>query len=220
MDKLEEIIEEIKFDERGLIPTVIQDYISGQVLMVAYMNRESLTRTIKEGRACFWSRSRQELWTKGETSGNYQLVEEMSIDCDSDTLLFKVKSAGPACHTGHTSCFYRDYSLTEGKIQQKSRQEDTYLNYIFLKQLYDIILDRQEKMPEGSYTTYLFTEGIDKVAKKMGEETAEVIIAAKNENRNEITYETADLIYHLLVLLALYQITPGEIIAELESRHK
>lgn len=212
------IVDKIKFDEKGLVPAVLQDIASGQVLMVAYMNRESLQKTIETGRTCFWSRSRQELWEKGATSGNYQQVEEIRVDCDNDTLLVLVKPAGPACHTGEESCFYRKYD--NEKLEEAANTDFSFLNKaVFLEELYNLIKDRQENPVEGSYTNYLFNEGVDKICKKLGEETAEVIIGAKNDDNQEIIYETGDLIYHLLVLLNQFDITLEEVISELESRH-
>jgi len=211
------IINKVKFNEQGLIPAVLQDVDSGQVLMVAYMNKIALTKSLETGKAHFWSRSRQKLWLKGETSGNYQLIEEIKIDCDSDTLLLKVKPQGPACHTGHKSCFY---SVIEGNKIIEKEDENNSNKTIFLQSLANIIADRKENLPADSYTGYLFKEGLDKICKKVGEEATEVVIAAKNKDKDEIVYETADLIYHLLVLLTLYDITPGEVIEELEVRHK
>jgi len=211
------IINKVKFNEQGLIPAVLQDVDSGQVLMVAYMNKTALTKSLETGKAHFWSRSRQKLWLKGETSGNYQLIKEIKIDCDNDTLLLKVKPQGPACHTGHKSCFY---SVIEGNKIIEKEDEINSDKTRFLQILANIIADRKENPPADSYTGYLFKEGLDKICKKVGEEATEVVIAAKNKDKNEIVYETADLIYHLLVLLTLYDITPGEVIEELEGRHK
>lgn len=180
----------LKFDDQGLIPAVVQDFNSGQVLMVAYMNREALKLTINKGEAHFYSRSRRSLWHKGETSGNTQEVKEIFYDCDGDTLLLQVVPRGPACHTGKMSCFYR---TIDGDEQSAGGG--------ILDELAAVIKQRKKERPEGSYTTYLFDKGLDKILKKVGEETAEVIIAAKNPNNDEIIYETSDLIYHLLVLL-------------------
>ena len=201
----------IKFDEKGLVPAIIQDSVSNEVLMMAYMNEESLARTIESGYTWFYSRSRQQLWMKGETSGNTQKVEQIYYDCDEDTLLIKVKAAGPACHTGNYSCFYRDLNGDE---------VDTPTPFVvnILQELYGIILDRQKQMPEGSYTAYLFREGIDKILKKVGEESAEVIIAAKNREKSEVVYETADLIYHLLVMMVEQGVEVEDVLAELRSR--
>ncbi|MEG0379958.1 MAG: bifunctional phosphoribosyl-AMP cyclohydrolase/phosphoribosyl-ATP diphosphatase HisIE, partial [Eubacterium sp.] len=183
---------ELKYNHHGLIPAVLQDYYTRQVLMVAYMNKESLAKTLETGKATFWSRSRQELWTKGETSGNYQEVVAIDYDCDADTLLIQVLSKGPACHTGNTSCFYRNlYSNTE-KLTG---------NVDIIHQLAAQVQDRRVHPAEGSYTNYLFNKGVDKICKKIGEESAETIIAAKNNSKEELTYEASDLLYHLTVLL-------------------
>lgn len=210
----------IKFDERGLVPAIIQDVQSGQVLMMAYMNAESLDKTIASGQTWFYSRSRQSLWMKGESSGHVQKVKEILYDCDEDTLLIKVEQSGAACHTGHYSCFYRDSSGQEVEASVFN-PEDVYAsasNRGILFELYEVIRDRQKKMPEGSYTTYLFTKGIDKILKKVGEENAEVIIAAKNGSKPELIYESSDLLYHLLVLLVEQGVELDEIFNELASR--
>lgn len=196
----------LKFDERGLIPAVVQHYLTGQVLMVAYMNREALEKTLATGETHFYSRSRRRLWHKGETSGNTQQVKEIFYDCDGDTLLVQVIPAGPACHTGADSCFYR--SLTGDSKNLGS----------MLERLQAVIADRKQNLPEGSYTTYLFTEGLDKILKKVGEETAEVIIAAKNDGTGELVYEVADLLYHLLVLLEQKEVDLKDIWQELNNR--
>ncbi|ACL68986.1 bifunctional phosphoribosyl-AMP cyclohydrolase/phosphoribosyl-ATP diphosphatase HisIE [Halothermothrix orenii] len=209
-------LENLNFDDRGLIPAVLQDVESRKVLMVAYMNREALVRTLETGKAWFYSRSRQKLWLKGETSGNYQLVKEIRIDCDSDTLLVLVKPEGPACHTGHESCFYRNILTEKGRDQGRKH----LIDLDFIKRLFELIKDRKINPTPGSYTSYLFREGIDKVCKKIGEEAAEVIIGAKNKSKQEVIYESADLIYHLLVLMVIMDTTPGEVINELKKRHK
>ncbi|NLW25380.1 MAG: bifunctional phosphoribosyl-AMP cyclohydrolase/phosphoribosyl-ATP diphosphatase HisIE [Clostridia bacterium] len=175
-------IEEIKWNNDNLLPVIVQDYLTGKVLMLAYMNKESLTKTIQTKETWFFSRSRQSLWHKGETSGNIQKVVSWGLDCDRDTLLLQVKPTGPSCHLGRESCFEEG---SETLIEELSK----------------VIRKRAEERPAGSYTTYLFTEGLDKILKKVGEEAAEVIIAAKNKNPEEIASEMADLIYHLLVLL-------------------
>lgn len=205
----------------GLVPAIIQDYSSGQVLMLAYMNREALDKTIQTGRTWFYSRSRQELWMKGESSGHVQQVQEILYDCDQDALLIKVGQTGPACHTGHYSCFYRDINNreVEARVYDLTRvYEGAQNSPAILYELYDIIKGRQQEMPEGSYTTYLFSSGLDKILKKVGEESAEVIIASKNRDKKEVIYETADLIYHLMVLLVEQGIEPGDIFTELKSR--
>ena len=204
---------ELKFDDKGLIPAVVQDADTKEVLMVAYMNQESLDLTIQTGETTFYSRSRQELWHKGETSGNIQSVEEIYYDCDEDTLLVLVEPAGPACHTGKQSCFYR--KLAENKDKKQRYDKDEIINM-----LYNLIKSRKNELPEDSYTTYLFEEGIDKILKKIGEESSEVIIAAKNEPQNELVYETADLIYHLMVLLVEKEVNLEQIKDELSDRYK
>jgi len=226
IDKLEEI--EFKFNQLGLMPAVVQDYQTKEVLMVAYVNKESLNLSLEKGETVFYSRSRQELWHKGETSGNTQEIKEIYYDCDQDTILFLVEPAGPACHTGKTSCFYRKIAEeTEVKAEEmmKMQQEAQNIETDFETKnvvdfLYDLILRRREEMPEDSYTTYLFEEGIDKILKKVGEESAEVIIASKNDPDQELVYETADLVYHMLVLLAARGIEPDQIREELKKRHK
>ncbi|MCL1828117.1 MAG: bifunctional phosphoribosyl-AMP cyclohydrolase/phosphoribosyl-ATP diphosphatase HisIE [Oscillospiraceae bacterium] len=200
-------INEIKFDEAGLVPAVIKDFYSGRVLTVAYMNRESLEITINEKRSCFWSRSRKELWRKGETSGNTQRVVSITADCDNDALLVEVIKEGPACHLGTESCFTNPVF------------HDDSVKGLSLDALYELILERKEKKPEGSYTAYLFNKGIEKILKKTGEECSEVIIAAMKGNKDEIVYETADLCYHVLVMMAQSGITVGDIKKELSSRH-
>ena len=204
---------ELKFDEKGLIPAVVQDVDTKEVLMVAYMNQESLDLTIQTGETTFYSRSRQKLWHKGETSGNTQTVQEIYYDCDKDTLLILVEPAGPACHTGNISCFYR--KLAESKEQKERYDKDEIINL-----LYNLIKSRKAELPEDSYTTYLFEEGIDKILKKIGEESSEVIIAAKNDPTQELVYETADLIYHLMVLLVEKDVNLEQIKDELSDRYK
>jgi phosphoribosyl-ATP pyrophosphohydrolase/phosphoribosyl-AMP cyclohydrolase len=216
------MIDKIDFAKgEGLVPAIVQDYKSGQVLMLAYMNAESLQRTIESGRTYFYSRSRQKLWMKGEESGHIQEVKEILYDCDADSLLVRVEQTGVACHTGHYSCFYRDIHGNE----KDETVFDTSTVYAagkegpgILLELYDIVKDRQRNLPEGSYTTYLFEKGLDKILKKVGEENAEVIIAAKNREKSEIVYETADLLYHLLVLLVEQGVEPSDVFAELRSR--
>ena len=197
-------IDDLKFDERGLIPAIVQDARTREVLTLAYMNEESLARTIESGQTWFWSRSRNELWHKGETSGNTQSVVALHSDCDKDAIVVLVTPAGPACHTGARSCF--DSTLPD---------EDLGL---LLNDLYALIESRERERPEGSYTTYLFESGLDKILKKVGEESAETIIAAKNEDRARLTAEVADLVYHLLVLLVARGVRLGEIRKELASR--
>jgi phosphoribosyl-ATP pyrophosphohydrolase/phosphoribosyl-AMP cyclohydrolase len=213
------MINTINYDELGLVPAIIQDYHSGQVLMMAYMNAESLEKTISTGKTWFYSRSRQSLWNKGETSGHIQTVKEILYDCDEDTLLIKVEQLGAACHTGHYSCFYRN-AAGEEIAPQVFDPNKIYGqgSPAILCELYDLIVDRKAKMPEGSYTTYLFNKGIDKILKKVGEESAEVIIAAKNRNKSEIVYETSDLLYHLMVLLVEQGVALEDIFSELKTR--
>lgn len=200
-------IEELKFDEKGLIPAVIQDYKTREVLTVAYMNKESLDITIREQRTCFWSRSRQELWRKGETSGNVQHVVSISADCDGDSLLVKVIPTGPACHTGAVSCFYEEiYNELEK-------------NSINIEELYQLIKDRKDNMQEGSYTSYLFEKGREKILKKIGEESTEVVIGAMKDDRQETIFEISDLCYHTLVLMVEMNISTADILEELASRH-
>ena len=197
---------ELKFDSNGLIPAIVQDHISKKVLMLAYMNKESLEITIKEGKTCFYSRSRQCLWRKGETSGNTQQVVSIRTDCDRDTLLIDVIKAGPACHTGSETCFFEDIVAPE--------QEDfSYEN------LYKMLAGRKVEKKEGSYTTYLFEKGTDKILKKVGEECTEVIIAAKGGDKAETVFEIADLLYHIMVMMIDAGITLDEVTAELAKRH-
>lgn len=191
-----EFLKDIKFDEKGLVPAIVQS-VMGEVLMLAYMNEESIKKTIETGTTWFYSRSRQSLWNKGETSGNFQKVKKMSVDCDMDTILLTVEPMGPACHTGEATCFYRD--VVVGQLVPSVREEK---GEFILDELFKVILDRIENPKEDSYTNYLLDCGIDKILKKVGEECSETIIAAKNEDKKEIALETSDLIYHLLVMLA------------------
>ncbi len=200
-------LDTLKFDEQGLIPAIVQDYYTKKVLTLAYMNRESLEITLKEGYTCFWSRSRQEIWRKGETSGNVQKVVSIVADCDQDALVVEVIKNGPACHKGTDSCF------TE-VIEQKDEP-------VFSTEgLYQLLKERKEQLPEGSYTTYLFQKGLDKILKKVGEECTEVIIAAKSQEGNgELIYELADLYYHALVLMLEQGVTLDQVKNELAGRH-
>ena len=202
-------ISKVQFDEKGLIPAVIQESGTGLVLMLAYMNRESLERTLEKGETHFWSRSRKQLWHKGETSGNTQRVVSIAVDCDGDTLLLEVQQTGNACHTGAHSCFFEKVLEPEHPVQQLGD---------VMSRLEQVIATRKREMPVGSYTTYLFESGLDKILKKVGEEAAETIIAAKNHARAEITWEVADLLYHLLVLLEHEGVHTPEIAAELIKR--
>ncbi len=207
--------EQIKFDERGLVPAIVQDARTGEVLTLAYMNAESLRLTLESRETWFWSRSRSELWHKGDTSGNTQRVTEIRQDCDSDALVVLVKPAGPACHTGARSCFYHDIAGTEIDLSHSSQTSD--LGSV-MDELYELIESRQREMPEGSYTTYLFKEGVDKILKKVGEESSEVIIAAKNDDQNALTKESSDLLYHLIVLLVERKVRLQAIREELIQR--
>ena len=198
-------VSELKFGADGLIPAVVCDEYSGEVLMVAYMNRESLEISLKEGRTCFWSRSRQELWRKGDTSGNVQHIVRITTDCDKDTLLIHVKADGPACHTGNNTCFFNEVTESDPRFTMDG--------------LMKLIEGRKTDRKEGSYTTYLFDKGIDKILKKVGEESTEVIVAAKGGDRSETIYEIADLAYHAMVLMCEMGISLDEIRAELASRH-
>ena len=202
----------LNFDEKGLIPAVVQNAGTKEVLMVAYMNSESLEKTVESGHATFWSRSRQELWEKGATSGNYMNVEEIRVDCDADCLLLLVNPDGPACHTGARSCFFRKLENGELKEIEKADSSD------ILQRLMEVTQDRKKNPKEGSYTNYLFQKGEDKILKKVGEEAAEVVIAGKNRSKSEISYETADLMYHLTVMLADNDMPWNDIFDELEKR--
>lgn len=208
------IIKQVNFDHKGLVPAVLQDINSREVLMLGYMNRESLEKTIESGKVCFWSRSRQELWLKGETSGNYQIVKEIRVDCDHDALLILVEPAGPACHTGKQSCFDQALIVRGSDRLANSGPE----KFFFLSKLEQLIGERRSNPLQGSYTSYLFQKGLDQICQKVGEETTELIIAAKNQNKEEIIAETADLFYHLLVLLKQNQLAWEEIVVELERR--
>ncbi len=201
-------IESLKFDEKGLIPAVVLDDATGEILTVAYMNRESLEISIREKRTCFWSRSRQTLWRKGETSGNVQHITRIVADCDKDALAVYVQKEGPACHTGSESCFFNLVFEDEESIPSFSYEG-----------LMKLIEGRKIHKKEGSYTSYLFDKGIDKILKKVGEESTEVIVAAKNEDKKETIYEISDLAYHVMVLMAEMGITVQEITDELASRH-
>ena len=200
-------IDELKFDERGLIPAIVTDADTGKVLTLAYMNRESLEITMERRLTCFFSRSRQELWLKGETSGNYQHVVSITADCDRDALVVEVKPDGPACHTGTESCFTAPVL------------EDAEAKRFSLDALYELIAARKTERKEGSYTTYLFDKGIDKILKKVGEECTEVIIAGKADDKKETIYEIADLTYHVLVLMVEMGLSVEDIHRELASRH-
>lgn len=203
----ESVISKLKFDDKGLIPAVVQDFYTGEVLTVAYMNAESLKITIDEKMTCFYSRSRQELWRKGETSGNRQHIVSITADCDCDALVVKVIKDGPACHTGKNSCFFEALYADEDKSE------------FSMDGLYELILGRKQEMPEGSYTTYLFAKGLEKILKKVGEESSEVLIGAMKNSKEETIYEISDLAYHVLVLMVEMGISVDDIRKELASRH-
>jgi len=200
-------IDEIKFDANGLIPAVVIDTDTKDVLMLAYMNAESLRISMEEGRTCFWSRSRKELWRKGDTSGNVQKIVSITADCDADTLLVEVKKAGPACHTGAESCFFQP--VFEGEQTPGFQYED----------LFEMLRGRKAQPKEGSYTTYLFEKGLDKILKKVGEETTEVILSAKDGDKANTVYEIGDLMYHMMVLMIEQGIELDDIRREMASRH-
>ena len=200
-------IKDLKFDEKGLIPAIVVDALSKKVLTLAYMNEESLKITLEKGLTCFWSRSRNELWLKGETSGNYQHVVSITADCDRDALVVAVEKDGPACHLGTESCFNDKLYIAEDKGE------------FSMDGLYDLLIGRKANMPEGSYTTYLFQKGLDKILKKVGEECTEVIIGGKNNDKAETVYEIADLAYHVMVLMVEMGISVDDIRRELASRH-
>lgn len=199
-------LDELSFDQEGLIPTIVQDVVSGEVLMLAYMNREAIEKTLETGKTWFWSRSQNKLWQKGETSGNEQLVEAVFYDCDADALLVTVKQVGVACHTGERSCFFR--ALKEGPRKG------------IFRELYGVILGRRKKMPKGSYTAQLFREGSEEILAKVKEETDEVIEAATGKDDSAVVYEVSDLVYHLLVLLASRDISLEEVEQELQRRRR
>lgn len=200
-------IDRLKFDEKGLIPAVIVEAGTHRLLMVAYMNRESLKISMETGKTCFWSRSRQELWTKGETSGNYQHIVSITADCDLDTLKVVVEKDGPACHTGAETCFFNP-------VYQSEEKSDFTLDALM-----ELIRGRKTNPQEGSYTTYLFRKGLDKILKKIGEESTEVIIAAKDNDPKETIYEISDLVYHVMVMMIQQGISVEDIRRELASRH-
>lgn len=236
------MIHNLKFDERGLITTIVQDDASNEVLMVAYMNAESLAQTLQTGETWFWSRSRQELWHKGATSGHTQQVVDIRLDCDGDALLVRVHPHGPACHTGERTCFFRGAAAAEDTAEHHDREgaavtpsrierPDTQVSLvnvaaldlgILLQDLYKLIGERKDQRPEGSYTTYLFNSGLDKILKKVGEESAETIIAAKNvvnqESRKQLAAEISDLLYHVLVLMVEREVSLQDILNELSQR--
>lgn len=203
-------IPDLKFDDNGLIPAVVQDWFTGQVLMVAWMNRESVQKTVETGTTWFYSRSRKQLWNKGETSGHVQKVRDIRYDCDSDTLLVLAEQTGSACHTGEYTCFYRTLA----------GEKPSPALFSALADLSELIEERREQLPPGSYTTSLFEKGTDTILKKVGEEASELIVAAKGGNRDEVRYEAADLFYHVAVLLAHSGVPLAEVLEELRSRWK
>ena len=208
--------EQLRFDEAGLIPAIVQDAVSKEVLTLAYMNRESLEKTVESGETWFWSRSRQELWHKGATSGHTQKVVSLSYDCDGDALVVRVVPNGPACHNGTYSCFVE--ALPAPASEEAVSKELVGNRFAIFGELEALIAARETERPEGSYTTYLFEKGVDKILKKVGEEAAEVIIAAKNRSHDELRYEAADLLFHLLVLLREQKLPLDDVLRELHSR--
>ena len=210
---MEELINTLKFDASGLIPAVVQNIETNEVLMVAYMNADTIKQTLETGRATFWSRSRQEVWVKGDTSGNYMYVKEVRVDCDCDCLVVLVNPAGPACHTGNRSCFFR--KIEDGKLVEDAK-EQTKTDVFAREQA--VVMDRKEHPEEGSYTNYLFDKGEDKILKKVGEECTEIVIAAKNPDKEEIKYEISDFLYHMMVLMAECGLTWEDITRELANR--
>lgn len=203
-------IENIKFNSDGLVPAIVQDAVSKEVLTLAYMNEESLQKSINTRETWFYSRSRQELWHKGATSGNTQKIVSMAYDCDADSLVVKVEPQGPACHTGTYSCFNET-------ILGENKQNDN--RFAIINELEEVIAKREAEMPEGAYTTYLFEKGVDKILKKVGEEAGEVIIATKNRDHDELKWEVADLLYHVLVLLREQKLPLDDVLSVLKERH-
>ena len=200
---------DFKLNSDGMVPVIVQDYQSNEVLMMAYMNEEAFNQTLRTGKMTYYSRSRQELWLKGDTSGHYQYVKSLTADCDMDTILAKVSQIGAACHTGKKSCFFNEITSTEFESKNPT---------MVFQDVYDVIMDRKLHPKEGSYTNYLFDKGIDKILKKLGEEATEIVIAAKNPNANEIKYEICDFLYHMMVLMAEKDVTWDEITRELAKR--
>lgn len=200
---------DFKLNSDGMVPVIAQDYETGEVLMLAYMNEEAYNTTVETGKMTYWSRSRNELWTKGLTSGHLQYVKSLTLDCDNDTILAKVSQIGAACHTGNRTCFF--------KTLVKKEYDDTNPLRVF-QDVYDVIMDRKENPKEGSYTNYLFDKGLDKILKKVGEECTEIVIAAKNPDKEEVKYEISDFLYHMMVLMAEKGITWDEIVKELARR--
>jgi phosphoribosyl-AMP cyclohydrolase / phosphoribosyl-ATP pyrophosphohydrolase len=215
-NEITEVLGRLKFDDQGLIPAVVQDAATGRVLTLAYMNRQAVQLSLQERQTWFWSRSRQKMWHKGETSGHTQQIVRAEADCDGDALLVYVQPQGPACHTGKESCFFSGLLGAEFQASFGPLNEGRFLTTI--ERLVEVIKARKSEMPEGSYTTYLFSKGLDKILKKIGEEAAETIIAAKNQSRSELTLESADLLYHLLVLFVNEGLELKDVLAELEKR--
>ncbi|PQP83970.1 bifunctional phosphoribosyl-AMP cyclohydrolase/phosphoribosyl-ATP pyrophosphatase [Paenibacillus sp. PCH8] len=229
---LEQVVEHIRWSD-GLVPAIVQNTDTREVLMMAYMNRESLKLSLESGEAWFWSRSRQELWHKGATSGNVQTITSLKYDCDGDTLLVEVKPNGPACHTGAVTCFHNEIiGLPENSADKASDEANTdstgsisessssESRFEVLAELESVIAERERERPEGAYTTYLFDKGVDKILKKIGEEASETIIAAKNKDNAELRLEVSDLMYHLLVLLQERKLPLDDIMSELSRRHE
>ncbi|AQS59770.1 bifunctional phosphoribosyl-AMP cyclohydrolase/phosphoribosyl-ATP pyrophosphatase [Desulforamulus ferrireducens] len=222
-------MEVLKYNEAGLIPAIVQEVTTREVLMLAWMNRQAVEKTLSTGEVWFYSRSRQKMWKKGETSGHVQKLKGLYYDCDADTLLVLAEQVGgAACHEGYSSCFHNKVN-PDGTVTVEGEQQFNPAEVYgkqgstgpeIIDELFQVILSRKAEMPEGSYTTYLFTKGVDKICKKVGEESAEVIIGAKNNNNEELSYEAADLIYHLLVLLANQNLAVGEIYEQLAKRRK
>ena len=200
---------DFKMNSDGMVPVIVQDYQTNEVLMMAYMNEEAYLQTLRTGKMTYYSRSRQELWLKGDTSGHFQYVKSLSADCDMDTILAKVSQIGAACHTGAHSCFFNEITTTEFENKNPT---------MVFEDVYNVIMDRKMHPKEGSYTNYLFDKGIDKILKKLGEEATEIVIAAKNPNSNEIKYEICDFLYHMMVLMAEKDVTWDEITKELAKR--
>ncbi|WP_446740357.1 bifunctional phosphoribosyl-AMP cyclohydrolase/phosphoribosyl-ATP diphosphatase HisIE [Paenibacillus sp. CFBP 13594] len=226
---LEQVVEHIRWSD-GLVPAIVQDVDTREVLMMAYMNRESLKLSLESGETWFWSRSRQELWHKGATSGNVQTITSLKYDCDGDTLLVEVKPNGPACHTGAVTCFHNEIIGLPEKSADKASDElgaasasansGSESRFEVLADLESVIAERERERPEGAYTTYLFDKGVDKILKKIGEEASETIIAAKNKDNDELRLEVSDLMYHLLVLLQERKLPLDDIMSELSRRHE
>lgn len=212
----EELLNAVKYDEKGLVPVIAQDYHSKKVRMLAYMNEEALTKTLETGKVHYYSRSRQALWLKGETSSHYQYLKGMAIDCDGDTLLVWIEQAGGiSCHTGHSTCFYRELKEDLPKTKHEVMKLE---NNQMLAELYTTVMERKTNPKEGSYTNYLMDKGINKILKKIGEECTEVIIAAKDDDNEAVSYEVADLMYHLTVMMAVKGISWDDVASELQKR--